>query len=65
MEYGTKDEKGNYNGPRGKQLLEVFICHGCQSCLRMNAAGDIVDTGPHVISKVEVVTNQYEKKVDA
>lgn len=61
--FKDKDEKGNYTGPRGETLIKVFVCHGCQSCWRLSEDGEtITDTGPHIISEYEIVTDEYVKK---
>lgn len=60
----SRDEKGNYTGPRGSQYVKVFICHGCQSCYRMNEDGSVTDTGPHYMS-VELVSDHTVKYIPA
>lgn len=57
-----RDEKGNYVGVRGKQLIETFICHGCQSCWEMDSDDNVRDTGPHQLIPAKVVTDLYQLK---
>lgn len=64
--FEDKDEKGNYTGPRGKTLIEVFVCHGCQSCWRLSEDGEsIIDTGPHILSESKIVTDRYVNKEES
>lgn len=53
---------GSYTGPRGERYLKVFICHGCQTCLRMGENDDVVDMGPHYLTVPEDVTDMVVLK---